>query len=482
MQIAQTLAGYTLGGADLLRRAMGKKIRAEIEAQRDIFVDGAMAKGVEQARASYIFDLVEKFAGYGFNKSHAAAYALIAYQTAYLKANYPVEFFAASMTYNLHSPEKLANFRRELTRHGIALLPPDVNASRPRFSVDGGTPHGSVRAEPKGAVRYALAAIKNVGEGAMTVLVKERERGGPFRGLADFAQRLDPATLNRRQLENLVKAGALDALHPNRRQLLEGVDVILRHSAAAQQDKKSGQNSLFGAPGGGDLAGGTPAPLPLPAVPDWSASDRLRHEYEAIGFYLSAHPLDGQEKMLAKLGVTRYADLVARAGQGIPTVGLKLAGIAISYRQRSSAKGAKYAVVQMSDPSGVFEVMVFHEALTAARDLIDRAVSESFPLIVEADAQRRDDDVSLFVRAIAPYDQAVARAPTVIEIFVGTEDAVESLAKLLAREKPGRGLVKLKVSDGPAELEVQLPGRYAITTETRQAIKAIPGVVHVEMV
>ncbi|MBL8663247.1 MAG: DNA polymerase III subunit alpha, partial [Candidatus Odyssella sp.] len=465
MEIAKTLAGYTLGGADLLRRAMGKKIRAEMEAQRDIFVKGAVAKGVDKDRASSIFDLVEKFAGYGFNKSHAAAYALIAYQTAYLKANHPVEFFAASMTYNMHSPEKLANFRRELGRRGIALLPPDVNASQPRFSVDGG------------AVRYALAAIKNVGEGAMTVLAAERKRGGPYRDLADFAARLDPATFNKRQLENLARAGALDSLHPNRRQLFEGTDVVLRFGASAHQDKKSGQNSLFGA-----VASAASTALPLPQVADWSESDRLRQEYEAIGFYLSAHPLDGQEKMLGKLGVTRYADLIARHGAGIPTVGLKLAGIAISYRQRSSAKGTKYAVVQMSDPSGVFEVMVFNEALAASRDLIERAVAESIPLLVEADAQRRDDDLSLFARSLSPFDQAVARAPTVVEVFVGGEEAVESLAKLLAREKPGRGMVKLKVPDGASEIEVQLPGRWAVTTETRQAIKAIAGVVHVEMV
>jgi DNA polymerase-3 subunit alpha len=465
MEIAKTLAGYTLGGADLLRRAMGKKIRSEMEAQRDIFVKGAMTRGVEQARASYIFDLVEKFAGYGFNKSHAAAYALVAYQTAYLKANYPVEFFAASMTYTMHSPEKLHAFRDECVKHGITMLPPDVNASGARFSVQ------------RGSVRYALAAIKNVGIGAMEVLVKERARGGPFRDLADFASRLDPATLNKRQLENLVKAGALDSIHANRRQLFESADVLLRFGAAAQEDKRSGQNSLFG----GDLAGGR-ITLPLSQVPDWSASDRLRQEYEAIGFYLSAHPLDGQEKMLAKLGVTRYADLIARAGAGIPTVGLKLAGIADSYRQRSSAKGSKYAVVQMSDPSGVFEVMVFNEVLVAARDLIERAVAESFPLLIEADAVRRDDDLSLFARNLSPFDQAVARAPTVVEVFMGGEEAVESLSKLLQREKPGRGIVKLKVPDGAAEIEVQLPGRWAVTTETRQAIKAIPGVVHVEMV
>jgi len=473
MEIAKTLAGFTLGGADLLRRAMGKKIRAEMEAQREIFVNGAMEKGVDKNRATYIFDLVEKFAGYGFNKSHAAAYALVAYQTAYLKANYPVEFFAASMTYTMHSPEKLASFRRECTKRGIAVLPPDVNASEARFSVD----KASQRATPPGSVRYALAAIKNVGIGAMEALVAERARGGPFRDLADFSRRLDTATLNKRQLENLVKAGVLDSLHANRRQLLEGADVLLRHGAAAQHERKSGQNSLFG-----DEAGAEAQALPLPPVPDWSESDRLRHEYEAIGFYLSAHPLDGQEKMLAKLGVTRFADMVLRAGQGVPAVGLKLAGIAISWRQRSSAKGAKYAVVQMSDPSGVFEVMLFAEALTAHRDLIERAVAESFPLIVEADAQRRDDDVSLFARAVSPYDQAVARAPTVVEVFMGDEGAVETLGKLLAREKPGRGIVKLKVPDGPAEIEIQLPGRYAITTEVRQAIKAIPGVAHVEMV
>lgn len=466
MQIAQVLAGYSLGGADLLRRAMGKKIKSEMDAQQAIFLEGAKKNGVDPERASFIFDVIAKFAGYGFNKPHAAAYALIAYQTAYLKANYPVEFFAASMTYTMHTTEKLALFRRECTKRGIAVLPPDINASRARFSVDGGS------------VRYALAAIKNVGAAAMDVLAAERDRGGPFLDLADFAARLDPATFNKRQLENLVKAGAFDSLHPNRRQLFEGVDVILRFGASAHQDKKSGQNSLFG----GDLAGGNKAALPLPQVPDWSESDRLAHEHEAIGFYLSAHPLDGQEKMLAKLGVTRYVDLIARAGAGIPTAGLKLAGMATSFRQRNSAKGAKYGIVQMNDPSGVFEVMVFSEVLTATRDLIERAVTESFPLLVEADAMRRDDDFSLFVRNLSPFDQAVARAPTVVEVFLGGEEAVDSLAKLLAREKPGRGVVKLKVPDGAGEIEVQLPGRWAVTTETRQAIKAIPGVVHVEMV
>jgi DNA polymerase-3 subunit alpha len=326
-------------------------------------------------------------------------------------------------------------------------------------------------------VRYALAAIKNVGIAAMEALVGERAARGPFRDLADLARRLDTTTFNKRQLENLVKAGAFDSLHGNRKQLFDGADVLLRHGAAAQHERKSGQNSLFGdAPGGGGQA------LPLPQVGDWTESDRLRNEYEAIGFYLSAHPLDGQEKMLAKLGVTRYADMVARAAQGVPPAALKLAGVAISWRQRSSAKGSRYGIIQMSDPSGVFEVMLFSEALAAHRDLVERAVAESIPLLIDAEAQRRDDDVSLFARAVSPYDQAVARAPTVVDVFVGDEGAVETLGKLLQREKAGRGVVRLKVPDGAAEIEVQLPGHYAITTEIRQAIKAIPGVAHVEMV
>ncbi len=463
MEIAQRLSGYTLGGADLLRRAMGKKIRSEMEGQRAIFVAGAVANGVDKDRASTIFALVEKFAGYGFNKSHAAAYALVAYQTAYFKANHPVEFFAASMNYDIGNPDKLANFRRELTRHGIAVLPADVNASEPRFAVE------------NGAVRYALAAIKNVGEQAMRSLVDVRKSGGAFRDLADFAARLDPSFINKRQLENLIKAGALDGLNRNRRQLFESTDTILRFAAVASQERASGQNSLFG-----DLAGGGDAALPLPTVTDWTESDRLRNEYEAIGFYLSAHPLDGQEKLLGKIGVTRYADLVTRAGQGIPSVGLKLAGIAISYRQRSSAKGAKYAIVQMSDPSGMFEFLVFNEVLTAARDLLEKATSESRPLVIEADAQSGEDGLRLFARSIVPYDQVVARSQIVLEVFVAESEAVRTLHSLLQGEKPGRGLIKLKIPDGTEEIEVQLPQRYAITMEMRQAIKAVPGVVHVE--
>jgi DNA polymerase-3 subunit alpha len=463
MQIAQVLAGYSLGGADLLRRAMGKKIKSEMDDQRGLFLEGARKNGVDPDRAAHIFELIAKFAGYGFNKPHAAAYALIAYQTAYLKVHHPVEFFAASMSYAMGSAEKLAGFRRELTKRDIRLLPPDVNASDARFTVE------------DGAVRYALAAIRNVGEAAMRALAQERARGGRFRDVGDFARRLDGSVLNKRQLENLIKAGALDSLHSNRRQLFEGIDAILRTAAAAAERRVSKQDTLFG-----DAAG--PAGLALGDAADWSEAERLRSEYEAIGFYLSAHPLDGQERMLQRLGIVRYADLAQRQAQGVPTVGLKLAGVAIAYRVRNSQKGSRYAVIQMSDPSGMFEVMVFNEVLAQTRDTIDRAVTEAFPILVEADARQSDDEVRLFVRRLAPLDQAIARAPQTLEVMVADAAALAPLARLLEREKGGRGKVRLVVQEmaREEEIEITLKGEFAVSAALRQAIKSLPGVLAVD--
>jgi DNA polymerase-3 subunit alpha len=465
MQIAQILAGYSLGGADLLRRAMGKKIKAEMQAQREIFVSGAVGRGVEPGLASHIFDLVEKFAGYGFNKSHAAAYALVAYQTAYLKANYPVEFFAASMTYDIGSPEKLAGFRRELTRRGIPLLPPDVTASAARFSVE------------QAAVRYALAAIKNVGAQAMQSLVEERQKEGKPRSLADFVARLDSSAINKRQLECLIKAGALDCLCSNRRQLLEGLDAILRFAGTARRERETGQNSLFG-----ELDPSSDQQLKLPAVAEWSDSERLRHEFEAIGFYLSAHPLDGEERMLEKLGVTRYADLLNRSLQGVTAGSVRLSGLVLSYRQRSSAKGAKYAIMQMSDPTGLFEVLAFNEVLQASRDLLDRAVRDSMPLVVDADIQQGEDGLRLFARNLQDFGTMAARQPITLEIHVVTPAAVKELRGVLSREKGGSAAIRLRIPEGADEIEMQLPGRYAATAETQRALRALPGIKHLEAV
>ncbi|MEE8171332.1 MAG: DNA polymerase III subunit alpha, partial [Alphaproteobacteria bacterium] len=307
MQIAQVLAGYSLGAADLLRRAMGKKIKSEMDAQRETFVQGAVEKGVARAQASQIFELVAKFADYGFNKSHAAAYALVAYQTAYFKANYAVEFMAASMSFELRDTDKLAAFRQELERIGILLLPPDINASGVNFTVEialeGDDP----------AIRYALAAIKNVGDVAMRAVVAERDVNGPYKSVFDFATRLGAGVVNKRQLENLMRAGAFDALEPSRRKLFDAVELLLRHADSAERN--SDQDSLFGA--GPNM--GMPEPS-LAEVADWPPLERLNYEQEAIGFYLSAHPLEAYESVLRALKTTPCAQFLERANEGLNSI------------------------------------------------------------------------------------------------------------------------------------------------------------------
>ncbi len=295
MQIAQVLSGYSLGEADLLRRAMGKKIKAEMDAQKERFVSGAEKKGVDPKQADYIFELVQKFAGYGFNKSHAAAYAVVSYQTAYLKANYPVEFLAASMTLDMGNTDKLMLFRREAQRVGVKVIPPSINASGVDFAVS------------KGQIVYSLAALRNVGAGAIEHLVRVREEGGPFRSLGDFAKRIDPKLVNKRALESLAKAGAFDALNPNRAQVLDAVESVLSMASRTASAAEAGQNDLFGG------MASTSDELVLPRRDAWLTMDKLAQEFEAVGFYLSGHPLDDYMRPLQKLGVDTWASFHEKA-------------------------------------------------------------------------------------------------------------------------------------------------------------------------
>jgi len=306
MRIARELAGYTMGEADLLRRAMGKKIPSEMAQQRQAFLKGSAAKGISKDVAEQIFEQAAKFAGYGFNKGHAAAYAQVAYQTAYLKANYPVEFLAASMTLDAGNTDRLNIFRQEAARLSIEVRAPDINRSQAFFACDAG--NGSeVERTGGGVIYYALAAVKNVGRQAMDHVVAIREAGGPFRSIADFARRIDPKLINKRAFESLVRAGAFDALHKNRRQLVQSADIILGDAARNMRDRDMGQSSLFGA------AETQRETLPLLACEDWPVHERLAEEFAAIGFYLSGHPLDAYAQSLRRLGVTRYADLIADA-------------------------------------------------------------------------------------------------------------------------------------------------------------------------
>src|SRR5579862_9074151 len=294
MNIARELGGYSLGQADLLRRAMGKKIKSEMDPHREKFIAGAKKNGVSESVAEQIFEQAAKFAGYGFNKGHAAAYAQVAYQTAYLKANYPVEFLAASMTLDIGNSDRLNVFRQEARRLGVKVLPPDINRSEAAFACDA----------EKGVVYYALAAVKGVGRQAMDSVVSEREQNGPFRSAGEFARRVDPKLVNKRAFESLARAGAFDALNPNRRQMVESSDVLLSSAARTQLERETGQATLFG-----DIAE-TQQELRLAPVADWPPHERLSEEFSAMGFYLSGHPLDAYAAALRRLGATTYASLM----------------------------------------------------------------------------------------------------------------------------------------------------------------------------
>jgi DNA-directed DNA polymerase III (polc) len=460
MQLAQVLSGYSLGGADLLRRAMGKKIREEMEAQRKLFVDGAVARGVDGDQASMIFDKVAKFAEYGFNKSHAACYALIAYQTAWLKANHPAEFMAATMTYEMSNTDKLNGARQELDRLKIRLLPPDINRSRPDFSVER-LPDGSL------AVRYALAALKNVGEGACRQIVEERDRNGPFKDMFDFARRLDTKQLNRRQMENMVRAGVFDCLEKNRGKVFRNCEPLLRYGAAETEQRESSQMSLLG----GNIA---PAPK-LENAADWSPHEKLSQEFDAIGFYLSAHPLDAFAKSLKRLGVLKVAELpkhLQAGGKGR----VKLAGSLLAKQERTSAKGSRYAFLTLSDSSGMFEVTVFSETLAASRELLEAGG----PLLLEVDAKLEEDQLRLTCQRILSLDQEAARAAAGLKIFVRDESPLPILAQLVEKEAKGRNRIAIVAQLEKREVELSVQRTIQLNPAFMNALRSVSGVVDVE--
>lgn len=456
-KIAQILAGYTLGSADLLRRAMGKKIKEEMDAQRETFVSGAKANGVDARQASSIFDLVAKFAGYGFNKSHAAAYAVIAYHTAYLKANFPVEFIAASMTYDIHSTDKLGSYRQEASRMNIALLPPDINRSHALFSVE--------KQADNLAIRYALSAVKNVGAQAMESIVKTRESSGAFKSVFDLAQRVDGEAMNRRQLEHLVMAGAFDNLHPNRRALMESIDTIMGVNQNATRDRHSQQNSLFG-----DVLDSVQHHA-LKKVDDWKPVERLQHEFAAIGFYLSAHPLSDYEELLARSGVISLDALSAKLKSSYGAV--KIAGIVTARKNRVSNKG-KFAFVQLSDATGQIEFSVFDESLlNASHDLLQTGSL----ILVRGEGKSEESGVRVIAQEILPLDSIQNQAKNItLQVHINDAKALPELKeKLGSSSDKGAGL-QLVVHVSGHRVQIKIPQRYTITQSTAQDIAALDGI------
>ena len=462
MQIAQAFAGFTLGQADILRRAMGKKNKAEMQAQRESFVQGAVARGVAPDRAAYVFDLVDKFAGYGFNKAHSAGYALVAYQTAYLKANHPVEFLAASLSLDMGNPDKLNLFRQELARLGIPLLPPDINRSEVDFAVE-------PLAEGGSGIRYALAAIRNVGREAMRHLLEERERNGPYRDLWDFARRMDPRQVNKRQLESLAKAGALDGLTASRSAAVKAVDLLLGYAQRSAEERGSQQESLFAGPGPR-----LPPPT-LPAAEEGSLDERLAHEFEAIGFYLSAHPLDAYTRFLARADVLDSAQVLARAGRG--TNWCRVAGTLLSKTERSGRDGSRFARLNLSDRGGIFEVTLFAEVLHEARDLLQAGRSLLLDVAIRSDGEQ----TRLTAQKVEDLEAASARSSAGLRIFLRDERPIAGLRNLLGQGPRGRGQVRLVMglAELGKEVELALPGGYAINPRIRAAIKDLQGVLDV---
>ncbi|WP_092081407.1 DNA polymerase III subunit alpha [Poseidonocella sedimentorum] len=464
MQIAQEMAGYTLGGADLLRRAMGKKIQEAMDAERPKFIAGAKENGVDDEKALEVWHLLDKFANYGFNKSHAAAYAVVSYQTAWLKANHPVEFMAGVMNCDIHLTDKLAIYFEEVKK-GLSLpwVPPCVNRSDATFKV------------VDGALVYGLGALKNVGVEAMR-LIEEGRANKPFVTVFDFARRVDLKRIGKRPLEMLARAGAFDALDRNRRRIFDSIEALTAYSAAIHDQKTSNQVSLFGE-AGDDL----PEPRLAP-VTDWLPAERLGEEFKAVGFYLSGHPLDDYMTALRRKQVMTLDEIHEKAQRG-PHVA-KIAGVVAGRQERKSARGNRFAFCQLSDTTGGYEVTLFSDTLETARDHLETGAK----VVVTVEATLESEQLKLLGRAVAPIDSVTAGAGgTGLRIHFESPEAVALTQTLLqdaakATRAAGRGPIKFTLYDPEdiGEVDVALPGSYPVNPQIKGAIKSLPGVLEVE--
>ncbi len=472
MQMAQVLAAYSLGEADLLRRAMGKKIQKEMDEQLARFVEGCGRNNITAPRAKEIFALIDKFAGYGFNKSHAAAYALVAYQTAYIKANYPVEFYAASMAYDITNTDKLCLFADDMKRSGVALLPPDINKSEADFAVE-------KQADGTYAVRYALAALKGVGEKAMMQLTATRAADGPFRSMGDIAARLDPKLINKRQLESLASGGAFDCLGLERGVAAAMVDPLLAHAAAAAESRASAQVSLFG-----DADGSSKIEILPPKVPAWAADKILAMEKDAMGFYLSSHPLEAFAQVLAANRVIRSDAALGMTPPFEGRASVTLAGLPEELFTRPGKDGRRFSMLVLTDQSGTFRLGCFEDDIAEAAK---HAVHAKEPVIVQADLVWRpgEETPRMNARSISSITQVVENTPTSLSIWLKTPAPLEAIKAMLDQRKGGRGRISLQLmvnGQTNADVTVKLPGGYKVDPALCGAVKAILDVVDAQLI
>lgn len=468
MQAAQILAGYSLGDADLLRRAMGKKVQAEMDAQRHRFVDGCKeVSGIEAAKANELFDLIDKFAGYGFNKSHAAAYALLAYQTAWFKAHYPHEFYAASMCFDMHQSEKLAVYVDDMRRNGIALVGPDINRSVAEFTVE--------RTDDGHAVRYALAGLRNVGEKAMDAIVAERDAHGAFASLEDLFRRIPPGSMNRRQLEALGAAGALDSLHPNRAQIVASAELLLAVADEAARTKASGQGGLFG---GDDHA----APdLRLADVTAWSRSDQMAAERENFGFYFAAHPVEEYRAVASANGARTYGSLMASGGEAGGRSGAVMAAMVENVQRRKTKRGKDFIAADFSDSSGQFSASCFEESLV--EPFLNWAREGTCVLLnVELDRPSADEPPRVTIRGARPLATVTSSARMLLKLDVHRQEVFAELAMLLPRGNDGKGEVQARLKTGGAhEPLVRLGSDFRLDSDLVERLIGLEGLANVAL-
>ncbi|AKM10451.1 DNA polymerase III subunit alpha [Croceicoccus naphthovorans] len=474
MQAAQILAGYSLGDADLLRRAMGKKVQAEMDAQRQRFVEGCKdVSGIEPKKANELFDLIDKFAGYGFNKSHAAAYALLAYQTAWLKAHYPHEFYAASMCFDMHQSEKLSVFVDDMRRYpggGLECAGPDINHSEAEFTVE--------PTDESYRVRYALAGIRNVGEKAMDAIVAEREARGPFESLKDLFERLPAGSMNRRQLEGLAGAGALDSLEPNRAKVIANADMLLAVADAAVREKESGQAGLFGAE---DHAA---ADLRLVDAPAWPRKDQMEKERENFGFYFAAHPVSQWRAVASAQGARSYASLMTSGAEGGESAGVGgggrsnavMAVLVEGANKRKTRKGNDFVMADFSDQTGQFSASCFEESLVDSFGKWAQS-GECVLLQVELDKPNPDEPPRVTVRGARPLAAVKGSARMELRLTVDRVEALAEMATLLPRTADANGEVVARLLLGEGREATMLLGRdFALDGELADRVAEIPGV------
>ncbi len=466
MQIAQEMAGYSLGGADMLRRAMGKKIQAAMDAERPKFLDGAAKNDVDKTKATEVWNLLDKFANYGFNKSHAAAYAVVSYQTAWLKANHPVEFMAGVMNCDIHLTDKLGVYFQEVKKGlSIEYIPPCVNRSAATFDV----------VDQK--LVYGLGALKNVGVEAMKLITDARQ-DKPFVTLFDVARRVDLKRVGKRPLEMLARAGAFDMLDPNRRRVFGSLDALVGYSTAIHEQRESNQVSLFGE-AGEDL----PEPR-LAGGDDWLPAERLAEEFKSIGFYLSGHPLDDYLPGLKRKQVLTLDEVTAKAERAACIV--KMAGTVSGRQERKSARGNRFAFVQLSDPTGQYEVTMFSDTLEAARAHLETGSQ----VVIQAEATMEADQLKLLGRSVTPIDTIATDAVSAgLRVFLDGPEPIPSVASVLENAlrdgvKGGRGPIYFCLigEDLPGEVEIDLGRDFPVSPQIKGALRSLGGVVEVEEV